>query len=224
MPEMTIPFNPCPTVGDHFPSLTVQTTQGTIRLPEDYRGCWFILFAHPGDFTPVCTTEYVAFQNLSKEFARYNTALIGLSVDQVQAHLKWIEWIYQNLKVCISFPIIADPAGIVSRSLGLLRGQSTRTVRTVFIVDPRGVIRLTLNYPGEVGRNTCEILRAVEALQIADRNQAATPANWPNNSLIGNNLIVPPASTVQEIQQRQQQAQAGRIQCYDWWFCYRPAR
>jgi len=210
-------------VGDRFPDLAVQTTRGAISLPQDYQGSWFIFFSHPGDFTPVCTTEYVAFQNRSDDFANLNTRLIGLSVDQVQAHLKWLEWIQQNLGVAITFPVVADPLGLVAEALCLIRpGGATRTVRTVFIVDDRGVIRLTLTYPGEVGRNVAEILRAVEALQTADRCQGATPANWPENELIGDRLIVPPAANVAEIGQRYEAAGAGQIECFDWWFCSKP--
>lgn len=213
----------CPKIGDAFPDLVVQTTQGEIHLPQDYQGKWFILFSHPGDFTPVCTSEYVAFQNLSAEFEKLNAKLIGLSVDQVFAHLKWLEWIEHALAVKITFPIIADPMGHVAADLCMVRaGEDSRTVRSVFIVDEQGKIRLILTYPSEVGRNIYEILRALRALQTADRNKGATPANWPNNELIGDYLIVPPAASEEQIELRKKQAQAGEIQCYDWWFCYKP--
>jgi peroxiredoxin (alkyl hydroperoxide reductase subunit C) len=213
----------CPKIGDLFPEMIVQTTQGEIHLPQDYQGNWFVFFSHPGDFTPVCTTEYIAFQNLSAEFEKLNTKLIGLSVDQVYAHLKWVEWIEGNLGVKITFPVIADPMGRISAVLCMIRaGEDSRTVRSVFIVDDQGIIRLILTYPSEVGRNFPEILRALQALQTADQNKAATPANWPNNELIGDNLIVPPAGTVEQIDLRKKQAQAGEIYCYDWWFCYKP--
>ncbi len=213
----------CPKIGDAFPDMVVQTTQGEIRLPQDYQGKWFIFFSHPGDFTPVCTSEYVAFQNLSAEFEKLNAKLIGLSVDQVFAHLKWLEWIEHNLGVKITFPLIADPMGRVSTALCMIRaGEDSRTVRSVFIVDEQGKIRLILTYPSEVGRNIYEILRALRALQTADQNKGATPANWPNNELIGDYLIAPPAASVEQIELRRKQAQAGEIQCYDWWFCYKP--
>lgn len=213
----------CPAIGDRFPDLAVHTTQGEIQLPQDYEGQWFIFFSHPGDFTPVCTTEYVAFQRLSDDFAKLNTRLIGLSIDQVQAHLKWLEWIGQNLGVRITFPLIADPMGQVAQALCLVwPGGATRTARTVFIVDGRGVIRLTLSYPAEVGRNVREILRAVQALQTADRCGGATPADWPQNELIGGRLIVPPAATAGEIGERCEAARAGAVECYDWWFCHKP--
>ncbi len=213
----------CPKIGDPFPELVVQTTRGEIRLPQDYQGKWFVFFSHPGDFTPVCTSEYVAFQNLSAEFEKLNAKLIGLSVDQVFAHLKWLEWIEHTLGVVITFPLIADPMGRIATALGMIRAEEdSRTVRSTFIVDDQGIIRLILTYPSEVGRNIYEILRALQALQVASQNKAATPANWPNNELIGNNLIVPPAATVEQIEMRKKQAQAGEIHCYDWWFCYKP--
>lgn len=213
----------CPKIGEAFPALTVWTTQGEIHLPQDYHGQWFIFFSHPGDFTPVCTSEYVAFQNLSTEFEKLNAKLIGLSVDQVYAHLKWLEWIEQHLAVKITFPVIADPMGRVATALGMLRPEEdSRIVRSVFIVDEQGIIRLILTYPAEVGRNIYEILRALRALQTADRNKGATPANWPNNELIGDYLILPPAASEEQIELRRKQAQTGEVQCYDWWFCYQP--
>jgi peroxiredoxin 2/4 len=216
--EYTKPF-----IGDQFPEMTVHTTLGELVLPTSYQGHWFVLFSHPGDFTPVCTTEFVAFQKLMPEFNKLNTYLIGLSVEQVFAHIKWIEWIKQNLKVEITFPIIADSLGKIATRLGMIHPtMGTRTVRSVYIVDPTGKIRVILTYPDSVGRNIHEILRAVKALQTADKNKAATPANWPKNDLIGDRLIVPPANTVQEAKKRVEQAQAGEIQCYDWWFCTKP--
>ncbi|MDM5318112.1 peroxiredoxin [Fictibacillus sp. b24] len=212
-----------PFIGDQFPETTVHTTLGELVLPTSYQGHWFVLFSHPGDFTPVCTTEFVAFQKLMPEFNKLNTYLIGLSVEQVYSHLKWIEWIQQNLKVEITFPIIADSLGKLAMRLGMIHPtMGTRTVRSVYIVDPTGKIRMILTYPENVGRNINEILRAVKALQTADANKAATPANWPKNELIGDRLIVPPASTVQEAKKRADQAQSGEIQCYDWWLCSKP--
>ncbi|MBY6038190.1 peroxiredoxin [Fictibacillus nanhaiensis] len=214
----TMPF-----IGDLFPEMKVHTTLGEIVLPTSYQGHWFVLFSHPGDFTPVCTTEFVAFQKLMPEFTKLDTFLIGLSVEQVYSHMKWIEWIKENLKVEITFPIIADSLGKVAMKLGMIHPtMGTRTVRSVFIVDPTGKIRIILTYPESVGRNIHEILRSVKALQTADANQAATPANWPRNELIGDRLIVPPASTIQEANKRAEQAKAGEIQCYDWWLCSKP--
>ncbi|BAU26366.1 1-Cys peroxiredoxin [Aneurinibacillus soli] len=211
-----------PVIGDPFPSLTVKTTLGTIKLPDAYQGKWFILFSHPGDFTPVCTTEFVSFETMRPQFAALNCELIGLSVDQVFSHLKWIEWIRKHLNVNITFPVIADALGHTARRLGMMHPEhGTATVRSVFIIDDRGVIRLILQYPAEVGRNISEILRAVQALQTATSQKAATPANWPCNELIGSHLIVPPADSVQEIAKRNEQCAKQEISCYDWWFCFK---
>jgi peroxiredoxin (alkyl hydroperoxide reductase subunit C) len=198
----------------------VETTYGNMVLPDAYRGSWLVLFSHPGDFTPVCTTEFVAFERLKPEFEKRNTKLLGLSVDLVFAHIKWTEWIRDRLGVQITFPIIADPLGKVASTLGMIHPtMGTQTVRSVYIIDPEGMIRLILTYPENVGRNIHEILRAVTALQTADANKAATPANWPQNELIGSKLIMPPARTVQEAAERTAKAQQGELQCFDWWFC-----
>jgi peroxiredoxin (alkyl hydroperoxide reductase subunit C) len=209
-----------PFIGDRFPTLDVETTYGNMVLPDAYRGSWLVLFSHPGDFTPVCTTEFVAFERLKPEFEKRNTKLLGLSVDLVFAHIKWTEWIRDRLGVQITFPIIADPLGKVASTLGMIHPtMGTQTVRSVYIIDPEGMIRLILTYPENVGRNIHEILRAVTALQTADANKAATPANWPQNELIGSKLIMPPARTVQEAAERTAKAQQGELQCFDWWFC-----
>jgi len=211
-----------PLIGDRFPSIEARTTRGAIKLPDDYSGRWFILFSHPADFTPVCTTEFVAFQKRYEEFRKLQCDLIGLSIDQVFAHLKWEEWIKEKTGVEIQFPIIADNTGEISARLGMRHKQAagTQTVRAVFIVDPNGIVRAILYYPMELGRNMDEILRMVKALQIADRGYAI-PANWPNNEIIGDNVIVPPANTVEMIGKRREQEKAGEIKCLDWWFCYK---
>ncbi len=204
-------------IGEKFPELEVQTTHGKIKLPEEYKGKWFILFSHPADFTPVCTTEFVAFAKRYNEFKKLNTELIGLSIDQVFSHIKWIEWIKENLDVEIPFPIIADDQGNIAKELGMIAPKKgTNTVRAVFVVDPEGVIRLILYYPQEIGRNMDEILRIIKALQISDREKVALPANWPNNELIKDEVIIPPASTEEEAKERKK-----KYDCYDWWFCYK---
>ena len=206
-----------PLIGEQFPKLEVITTHGKRTLPDDYRGKWFVLFSHPADFTPVCTTEFVAFAIRYEDFKKLNTELIGLSVDSNYSHIKWVEWIKEKLGYEIPFPIIADPRGNVAEKLGLLHAQSsTSTVRAVFIVDPNGVIRAILYYPLELGRNIDEILRMVKALQVSTQYKAAIPANWPNNELIGERVIVPPASTFEEIPER-----LKSYTCFDWWFCHK---
>jgi peroxiredoxin (alkyl hydroperoxide reductase subunit C) len=205
-----------PLIGEKFPEIVVETTHGVKKLPDDYKGKWLVLFSHPADFTPVCTTEFVGFALRYNEFKELNAELLGLSVDSVFSHIKWIEWIKEKLGVEIPFPIIADPNGEVSRKLGFLHAQSaTHTVRAVIIVDPDGVVRAILYYPQESGRNIDEILRLLVTLQLNTEYKRALPANWPNNGLIGDALIVPPAKTVQEAQER-----LKKFKCYDWWFCY----
>ncbi len=211
-----------PSIGDSFPSMTVQTTYGTITIPDDYEGKWLILFSHPGDFTPVCTTEFVAFQQLYPEFQKRGTELLGLSVDQVQAHMKWTEWIELNLGVSITFPIIADPLGTVAGRLGMLhRTWGTNTVRGVYFIDDKGMIRAVFFYPSEIGRGFPELMRTLYALQTSDQHHLALPADWPNNSIIGDKGIVPPAANVQQIEERIRQAQKNEIACFDWWFCFK---
>ncbi|MBE6023852.1 MAG: peroxiredoxin [Cellulosilyticum sp.] len=205
-------------IGDYLPSMTVQTTQGIKHLPEDYKGKWLILFSHPGDFTPVCTTEFVSFARNSETFKQLNTELLGLSVDQVQPHMKWIEWIKDCLGEEIPFPIIADPMGKVANELGMIQpAKPSATVRAVFFVDPDSKIRMILYYPAEVGRNMEEIIRSLVALQIATENKVAMPANWPNNELIGNQVIVPVANDIEEAKKN-----AEMYEHYDWWFAYKP--
>ncbi|MDL2230081.1 peroxiredoxin [Treponema sp. OttesenSCG-928-L16] len=205
-----------PLLGDIFPELEVQTTQGPLHLPQDMKGKWFVLFSHPADFTPVCTTEFAAFQQLVPEFDKLGVKLIGLSIDQITSHIKWIEWIKDNLNIEISFPVIAANDAVAMK-LGMLHpGKGSNTVRAVFIVDPEGKMRLIIYYPQEIGRNMPEILRAVKALQIADREKVALPADWPNNSLIKDNVIIPPPKTVQGAEEYKKNYKG-----YDWWFCYR---
>jgi peroxiredoxin (alkyl hydroperoxide reductase subunit C) len=188
-----------------------------MKLPGDLAGKWFILFSHPADFTPVCTTEFYAFQKRYPQFRELNTELIGLSVDQVFSHIKWIEWIRDNLHIQIEFPIIAD-TGKVAETLGLIHpGAASNTVRAVFFVDPQAKIRAILYYPAELGRNFDEILRMIKAFQIADQQKVAIPANWPDNELIGNRVIVPPATDIATAEKRKQE-----YECYDWWLCHKP--
>ncbi|MGC9010487.1 MAG: peroxiredoxin [Sulfolobales archaeon] len=206
-----------PLIGEQFPSMEVDTTKGRLKLPDAYRGKWLVLFSHPADFTPVCTTEFVAFAKRYQDFKELNTELLGLSVDSNYSHIKWIEWIKEKLGVDIPFPIIADPTGRVASKLGMLHAESaSHTVRAVFIVDPNGVIRAILYYPLELGRNIDEILRMIKALQVSDQYQVAMPANWPNNELIGERVIVPPPTTREAAEERLKQ-----YTCYDWWFCHK---
>lgn len=213
-----------PLLGEKFPEIEALTTHGKIKLPDDYKGKWFILFSHPADFTPVCTTEFVAFQKRYNEFKALNTELIGLSIDQVFSHIKWVEWIKEKIGIEIKFPIIADDTGRVANILGLIHpNKGTNTVRAVFIVDDKGIIRAILYYPQELGRNMDEILRMVKGLQMSDKQGVAIPANWPNNELVGSNVIIPPAMSEKEAKERLEKAKAGEMECFDWWFCHKEA-
>jgi len=206
-----------PLIGEKFPDMEVQTTHGRKKLPDEFKGKWFVLFSHPADFTPVCTTEFVAFQRRFEEFKKLDCELIGLSIDQVFSHIKWVEWIKDNLEVEIKFPVIADDTGRVAKMLGLIHpNKGTNTVRAVFAVDPQGIMRAMIYYPQELGRNMDEILRMVRGLQTGDENGVAIPANWPNNELIGDEVIIPPASDEQTAKERSKQ-----YECFDWWFCHK---
>jgi len=206
-----------PAIGSKFPSFEAQTTHGKIKFPDDYKGKWVILFSHPADFTPVCTTEFVAFQKRYDKFKELGVELVGLSIDQVFSHIKWVEWIKETLGVEIKFPIIADDLGEISRMLGMIHPEKgTNTVRAVFVIDPNGILRVVLYYPQELGRNMDEILRIVKALQISDKNNVAMPANWPNNELIKDGVIVPPAMSIEEAEENKK-----KYECYDWWFCHK---
>jgi len=205
-----------PLLGDDFPRMDVVTTQGPMSLPGDLKGSWFVLFSHPADFTPVCTTEFVGFQSKMKEFESLGVKLIGMSVDQVFSHIKWIEWIKEKLDVEITFPVVAANDTIANK-LGMLHpGKGTNTVRAVFIVDPKGKVRLVLYYPQEIGRNMDEVVRAVKALKVCDENSVATPANWPENELIKDRVIIPPASNQKDADER-----LSKYEGYDWWFCHK---
>jgi peroxiredoxin (alkyl hydroperoxide reductase subunit C) len=210
-----------PLLGDDFPELNkVQTTHGEMNIPGDFKGKWFVLFSHPADFTPVCTTEFVAFQKRYEEFAKMNCALIGMSVDQVFSHIKWVQWIKEKLNVEIKFPILAANDAIALK-LGMLHpGKGTNTVRAVFICDPKGKVRLVMYYPQEIGRNMDEIVRAVKVLQISDE-QGAVPASWPNNELIKDRIIVPPAKDEKTANER---LSDKSLECFDWWFCHKPLK
>jgi peroxiredoxin 2/4 len=188
-----------------------------ISIPKDYKGKWLVLFSHPADFTPVCTTEFVAFAKRNEAFKKLNTELVGLSIDQVFSHIKWVEWIKDTLKIEIPFPVIADDMGKVAAKLGMIHpGKGTNTVRAVFIVDPDSVIRLMIYYPQEIGRQVDEVLRALRALQVSDKNKVAMPENWPNNELIGDKVIIPPPKDVVGAEERRKAADG-----YDWWFTYK---
>lgn len=206
-----------PLIGSKFPEMKVTTTHGEIDLPGDMAGKWFVFFSHPADYTPVCTTEFVAFQKRFDDFKALNCELIGLSIDQVFSHIKWVDWIKEVLDVEIQFPIIADDMGLVAQKMGMIHpGKGSNTVRAVFIVDDKGIIRIIFYYPQELGRNMDELLRAVKGMQTSDANGVAIPAGWPNNELIGEGVIIPPAKDIKTAREREKQ-----YENFDWWFCHK---
>lgn len=206
-----------PLIGEKLPQIEVQTTRGVINISKDYKGKWIVLFSHPADFTPVCTTEFVAFAKRYEKFKELDTELIGLSIDQVFSHIKWVEWIKDKIGIEIPFPVIADDLGRVAAKLGMIHpGKGTNTVRAVFIIDPQAVIRLMIYYPQEVGRQIDEVLRALKALQTADKHKVAIPENWPKNELIGEKVIIPPPKDVTMAEERMKEEEG-----YDWWFTYK---
>ena len=212
-----------PVLGAKLPELNVVTTHGEMTLPDDLKGQWFVLFSHPADFTPVCTTEFVSLAAAHEDFKKINTELVGLSVDAVTAHIKWTEWIKENMGQEITFPIIADSLGRTAQKLGMIHeAKGTDTVRAVFIVDADGVLRTMMYYPQEAGRSVKEILRTVKALQHATENDVAMPENWPNNPLMGDDVIIPPAKTEELAAERRKLKDDKDVNYKDWWFISKP--
>jgi peroxiredoxin (alkyl hydroperoxide reductase subunit C) len=211
-----------PLIGDSAPAFEAVTTQGKIKFPEDYQGKWVILFSHPADFTPVCTTEFMTFATMADEFIALNTELIGLSVDSLYAHIAWLRKI-QELKwkgmknVEVKFPLIEDIKMDVANKFGMIQSQSsTQAVRAVFIIDPKAVIRLILYYPAAVGRNFDEIKRALLALQKADKDGVATPANWRP----GDDTIIPTPGSCGVAKERMETKSEDKV-CLDWFLCFK---
>ena len=170
-------------IGMKAPDFEANTTMGK-RTLKDYLGKWLIFFSHPGDFTPVCTTEIIAFEKMHSYFEKRNTCLLGLSVDSLPSHLAWLYDIYVKTGIAISYPIIADGNGAIARKYGMVSNaiSNTETVRNIFIIDPEGIVRLIFIYPMNVGRSVPEVLRALDALQISNTCKASTPANWTPGS------------------------------------------
>lgn len=194
-------------IGQKAPDFEAITTCGNISL-NDYKGKWLVLFSHPGDFTPVCTTEMIAFTRAHTYFKNLNTELLGLSIDSNASHLAWIYDIYCRTGIQISFPIIADRSGEIARKYGMISNDisTTETVRNVFIIDPNGIVRTILIYPMNVGRFIPEILRIIQALQMADCTKGSTAANWIPNQPV----IISPPKTFCELQERQQEILKNR--------------
>ena len=201
-----------PRLGEKAPDFQAPTTHGVLKL-EDYKGSWLILFSHPADFTPVCTTEFIAFAEIYPELQKRGVELLGLSVDSVSSHIAWVRNIEEKTRVKIPFPVIADLSKEVSTAYGMVHpGQSkTETVRCVFIIDDKQIIRTILYYPLSTGRNMQEILRIIDALQTADTNKVATPANWKP----GDKVVVPPPNTQEMAEERVKEG----YECVDWYLC-----
>ena len=201
-----------PRLGSPAPEFEADTTHGTIRL-EDFRGSWLILFSHPADFTPVCTTEFVGFAKIAGQLRDRNVELMGLSVDSTYSHIAWVRNIEEKFGIEIPFPIIADLNKDVATLYGMVMpGESTtETSRCVFVIDPEGIVRAMIYYPLTTGRNMDEILRLIDALQATDKHGVATPANWRP----GDKVIVPPPKTTDDAEAR---LEAG-YECRDWYFC-----
>jgi peroxiredoxin (alkyl hydroperoxide reductase subunit C) len=211
-----------PLIGEDAPSFTAVTTQGTINFPDDYKGKWVILFSHPADFTPVCTTEFMTFASMQEDFRKMNTELIGLSIDSIFSHIAWLKRIeekieYNGMKnLEIKFPVIADLKMEVAKKYGMVqpKASTTQAVRAVFIIDPEAKIRAILYYPLSTGRNMQEIKRLVTALQKNETEKVSTPANWQP----GDDVIIPPPNTMEGVKERLGKEEEGRC-CLDWFIC-----
>jgi peroxiredoxin (alkyl hydroperoxide reductase subunit C) len=217
-----IKVTPMPRIGDKAPEFRAVTTQGNVHFPNDYRGRWVILFSHPADFTPVCTSEFMTFAKMESQFAKANCELLGLSVDGLYSHIAWLRTIkekieYKGMKnMEVNFPLIEDITMDVAKKYGMIQPgeDSTKAVRAVFFVDPHGIIRTLLYYPLSLGRNFDELYRVLIALQTADKFSVATPADWKP----GEEVIVPPAGSCGIAKDRMENNDED-MKCYDWFFC-----
>ena len=216
-----------PRIGDLAPAFTAETTQGTIHFPKDFDGKWVVLFSHPADFTPVCTTEFMTFASMQQEFESLNCQLIGLSVDSLYSHIAWLRTIQEKLHfrnmehVEVRFPLIDDIRMEVAMKYGMIQPNesSTKAVRAVFFIDPHARIRAMIYYPLSIGRNFEELKRVLLALQAADAYGIATPADWKP----GEDVIVPPAGSCGVAKERMEGKQEG-VYCQDWFFCMKPLK
>ena len=217
-----------PVIGDKAPSFEADTTQGHIKFPEDYKGKWVILFSHPADFTPVCTTEFMTFASMEKEFETLNCKLIGLSIDSHYSHIAWLRTIkekieYNGMKnVEVNFPIIADLTMDVAKKFGMIQpGESNvSAVRAVFFIDPETKVRALMYYPLSTGRNFQEIKRILISMQTVDKHNVATPADWQP----GEDVIVPPPGSCGTAKERVEGANKEGIKCLDWFICFKPLK
>ncbi|MCX8189692.1 MAG: peroxiredoxin [Candidatus Diapherotrites archaeon] len=213
-----------PLIGDDAPSFKARTTMGEINFPEDYKGKWVILFSHPADFTPVCTTEFIEFASMHEDFKKLNTELIGLSIDSIYAHIAWLRTIKEKIEykgrknVEVKFPVIEDIKMEVAKKFGMIQpnASSTQAVRAVFIIDDKAKIRAILYYPLSAGRNMQEIKRLLLSLQKSDKEGIATPANWQP----GEDVIIPAPGSCGAAKERAEKKQAD-VHCIDWFLCFK---
>jgi peroxiredoxin (alkyl hydroperoxide reductase subunit C) len=216
--------NRMPLIGDKAPSFKAKTTMGEINFPEDYKGKWVILFSHPADFTPVCTTEFMTFASMYIDFQARNCELIGLSIDSIYAHIAWLRTIKEKIEfrgmknVEVMFPVIEDLKMEVAHKFGMLQpnASTTQAVRAVFIMDPEAKVRAILYYPLSNGRNMDEIMRLLVAMQKSDADNIATPANWRP----GEDVIIPPPGSCGMAKERVEKEETGKY-CLDWFICFR---
>lgn len=201
-----------PRIGDKAPDFEASTTHGNLRFSDYAKDHWVILFSHPADFTPVCTTELTEFARNKEWFAQRNTKLMGESIDSIHSHVAWVQNVREKTGVYMDFPIIADIDMKVARLYGMLHdnASSTAAVRAVFFIDPKGIIRLIMYYPLNVGRNMDEIMRVLEAMQTVDENSCAMPVNWRK----GEKVIVPPPKTLQELDARIADSKLEKVDFY----------
>ena len=217
-----------PIIGETAPAFTADTTQGPIKFPEDYKGKWVILFSHPADFTPVCTTEFMTFASMEKDFEKLNCKLIGLSIDSHYSHIAWLRTIkekieYKGMKdVEVNFPVIADLKMDVAKKFGMVQPDESdvSAVRAVFFIDPKAKIRLLMYYPLSTGRNLEEIKRVLISMQTVDKHNIATPADWQP----GDDVIVPPPGSCGTAKERVEGAEKEGIKCLDWFMCFKPLK
>jgi peroxiredoxin 2/4 len=213
-----------PLIGDDAPAFKAKTTMGEISFPEDYKGKWVILFSHPADFTPVCTTEFMTFATMQEDFRKLNCELIGLSIDSIYAHIAWLRTIkekieYKDMKdVEVKFPVIEDLTMEVAKKYGMVqpKASNTQAVRAVFIIDPNAKIRAVIYYPLSNGRNMDEIMRLLKAMQKSDEENIATPANWQP----GDDVIIPPPGSCGTAKERVEKKEEGKY-CLDWFMCFK---
>lgn len=213
-----------PLIGEDAPAFEAETTQGKIKFPDDYRGKWVILFSHPADFTPVCTTEFMTFAKIEPELKKLNCELIGLSIDSTYSHIAWLRTIKEKIKykdmenVEITYPVISDIKMEVARKYGMVQpsADDTKAVRAVFFIDPNAKIRAILYYPLSNGRNFEEIKRLLMALQTTDAHNCATPADWQP----GDDVIIPPPGSCGSAKERVEKA-GDDYYCLDWFMCFK---